>query len=327
MAFKLRKKYRVGKCHTLPKRVFYLLNFLLFNLCTAAQIPTLNSALDKYKILIGEPITLRVEASYPSTLYNIQWFSIQDSAAHFEVVERKKADTIESGGQIKVSQSIIITSFDSGLKTLPALQVNFNPVNNSPPVSILTDSFKVQVTYSPADSVLPFHDIKTIISVKDEWPLWMKIAAVLTAILIIYLIYILLKKRKTKQPDKPVISKLSPVEEAMQSLDKLEKSELLTSGRTKEFHTSLTEIFKRYISRKLEEPVDHLTSDELLLLLKGKQISRDALTSIANTLKMADAVKFARFQPEEADSNGSLLNIRQVITDFDSQQFKTKGDN
>lgn len=309
-------------------RSLIVIFLIVFCLAATAQTPSLKSSLDKYKILIGEPITLNVEATYSPELYNIQWFAIADSADHFEVIERKKKDSVQNNGQLKVSQSIIITSFDSGLRTLPSLQINLKVIADNSAITLLTDSFKVQVVYSPADSVLPFHDIKPIITVKDEWPLWMKIAAILTAILVIYLIYILLKSRKKKLPVKKIaMPKLSAIDEAMQALDHLEKSDVLPSGKVKEFHTTLTGIFKRYTSRKLNEPVDNLTSDELLLILNNKQTSRDAIALTANSFRMADAVKFAKFQPSPEESKDSLVTIRKVISDIEHQQLKLKSDN
>lgn len=300
---------------------------IFFSLVSAAQTPTIQSSLDKYKILIGEPITLHVEATYSPGTYNVQWFTIADSVDHFEVIERKKPDSIQNNGLLKVSQSILITSFDSGLRSLPPFQVSFRSKADHATVNLLTDSFKVQVTYSPADSVLPFHDIKPIITVKDEWPLWMKIAAILSLLLVIYLIYYLIRNRKKKQPQKKVaVPKLSAIDEAMQALTQLEKSALLSSGKTKEFHTTLTEILKKYLSRNFGEPIDNLTSDELLLMLSGKQISRDMIAVTANSFRMADAVKFAKFQPTIDDSTGSLINVRKVISDIEHQTLKVKSD-
>lgn len=328
MASTQKMKNLLSSCLLKKHLLFAFVLATFFSLATTAQAPLIKASLDRYKILIGEPITLNVETTYSPELYNVQWFALADSVDHFEVIERKKKDTVQSSGQLKVSQSIIITSFDSGLRTLPALQVNFKSVADNSAIALLTDSFKVQVTYSPADSVLPFHDIKNIIAIKDEWPLWMKIAAVLTALLIIYLIYYLLKNRKKKQPPKKIItSKLSAIDEAMQALTTLEKSGVLSSGKVKEFHTTLTEIFKRYTSRKLNEPIDNLTSDELLLMLNTKQTSRDAIAITANSFRMADAVKFARFQPTAEESKDSLVNIRKVISDIEHQPLKIKSDN
>ncbi|MEO7800462.1 MAG: hypothetical protein ABIR81_00600 [Ginsengibacter sp.] len=310
-------------------RYTFAFGFILFFSSTSfAQRPTIQSSLDKYKILIGEPITLHVETTYSPDVYNLQWFVLPDSVDHFEVIERKKPDSVESNGQLKVSQSIVITSFDSGLRSLPPLQVSFRSKADNAALDLLTESFKVQVAYSPADSVLPFHDIKTIIAVKDEWPLWMKIAAILSALLVIFLIYYLIKNRKKKQPAKKVaLPKPSAIDEAIQALNTLEKSALLSSGQTKQFHTTLTKIFKTYSSRKFDESIDKLTTDELLLRLNNKQISRDMIAITANSFKMADAVKFAKFQPTVEESAGSLINVRKVISDIEHKTLNVKSDN
>jgi uncharacterized BrkB/YihY/UPF0761 family membrane protein len=91
--------------------------------------------------------------------------------------------------------------------------VIFKPANQNSAIRLLTDSFLINVSYSPLDSVKTFHDIKSIIEVKDEWPLWMWIALGLSIILLIILLYSLYKNRKRKKPAVVFASKLSPVEE------------------------------------------------------------------------------------------------------------------
>lgn len=52
------------------------------------------ASVDKNKILIGEPITLTVEAYIPLGL-QITWFPL-DTIPHFEFIKKSPKDTIES---------------------------------------------------------------------------------------------------------------------------------------------------------------------------------------------------------------------------------------
>ena len=77
--------------------------------------------------------------------------------------------------------------------------------------------------------------------------------------------------KKKKEPE-IFKSRLSPYDEAMQSLNNLEKEQLLQNNEVKEYHSRLTEIFKRYISRKAKAYKMHLTSDEILMDLNEYEL-------------------------------------------------------
>lgn len=287
------------------------------------QQPSLKTLVNKQEIVIGELLQYKVEATFPLNTYTLKWFTIPDSIAHFEVVERSKIDSIQANNIITLSQIISLTSFDSGLQTIPAFEINFYPIRNDPTVNLLTDSVRIMVSFSQLDSIKPFHDIKTIIEVKDEWPLWVWIAAALSLLLLIFLIYYFIKNIRKKKPKKLFVSKLSPLDEAIQSLDELQGQQLLIKGEIKQFHTQLGEIFKRYISRKTNTNLLTLTSDEVLIKLEELNIKKQEIGLMANNLKMGDAVKFAKYIPANSDSETALENTKKVIQQID--QFIKSG--
>src|SRR5687768_3104479 len=166
-----------------------LLIFLLLSFISNAQTPSLNTSIDKNEILIGEHLHYKVETSFPANAYKLNWLSIPDSIDHFEMVERPKVDSSENGGILNVKRIIILTSFDSGVWTIPSFVVNFEPFTSDTAFKLFTDSIKINVLYSPMDSTKTFHDIKTIMEVKDEWPFWMWLAAALSALLLVGLVY------------------------------------------------------------------------------------------------------------------------------------------
>src|SRR5258706_1284432 len=281
------------------------------------QQPSLKTLVNKQEIVIGEPLQYKVEATFPPNTYTLKWLAIPDSIAHFEVVQRSKIDSIQANNILTLTQVISLTSFDSGLQTIPAFNVNFYPIMNDPTVNLLTDSVRIMVSFSPLDSIKPFHDIKTIIEVKDEWPLWMWIAAALSLLLLIFLIYYLIKNRRKKKPKKLFVSKISPLDEAIQSLDELQRQQLLINGDIKQFHTRIGDIFKRYISRKTNTNLLTLTSDEVLIKLEDLNVKKQEIGLMANNLKMGDAVKFAKYIPANSDSETALENTKKVIQQID----------
>ncbi|MDE3213208.1 MAG: hypothetical protein KGM98_08240, partial [Bacteroidota bacterium] len=121
-------------------------------------------------------------------------------------------------------------------------------------------------------------------------------------------------------------SRLSPYEEAMQLLTKLQEEHLSENHQEKEFHFRLGEIFKRYWSRKTGAYKMHLTSEELLLDLKEYDLDQVILQHYAGSLTMSNAVKFAKFLPPKEDNDSCLQAARDLINDIHQKLSKKPGD-
>ena len=306
------------------KRILFFIGFVfvLSVQFTSAQSPSLKTAVDKRQILIGEQLQYSVEASFPANAYNIGWFNVPDSVSHFEVVNRGKIDSIESNGILTCRQTLTLTSFDSGINTIPALAINFDPLADDSTIHLFTDSIPINVSFSPLDSTQTFHDIKSIIEVKDEvpWLIWAG-AAALIILLVVLVVYLVKYFKRRKKPASVFNSKLSPFDEAMQSLDALQKEQLLYKGDVKQFHTRLIDIFKRYLSRKMQKNILNLTSSEVLLSLNDTLLSKADTFLIAGSLRMTDAVKFAKYFPPTSESESALINTKKVIEQIDNLIF------
>src|SRR4030095_11059230 len=220
-----------------PHKVFFFFSFFLQALVSNAQNKiTIKSSIDKNKIVIGEQIHLTLEADFPLQV-PMSFFTI-DSIPHFEILERKKVDTVDDRQGIKLSQSLTLTSFDSGHWVIPSFEL---PADKP----MYTDSLAVDVSFSPFDPNQDYHDIKDVIDVqvkekKEETWYWYAAAS---AVLVAAIIYLLVRKKKKPLAKIPFVD---PYKEAKQELEKLGK-ENLTS---KMFYTRLVDIFRVYISRR-----------------------------------------------------------------------------
>jgi hypothetical protein len=296
--------------------------------CVIAQLPSVKVLVDKDNILIGQQIHYRVESSMADNTFRLNWFSIPDSFGTFVIVSKDKIDTSISNGNITFSQQLILTNFDSGRQVIPALGIIASDLNSDSSFTIFTDTIPINVSYSPLDSIEPFHDIKPIIEVKNSWP-WWAWALIGLGVILLAAIIILITKRLRKKKDTYSIfeSKLSPYDEAMKSLTDLEKEDLVNKFKIKEFHTALTDIFKRYLSRVTDSYKLHLTVDEILMELKEYNLLQEEISHFANCLRMGNAVKFAQYVPPAYENSNCFSEVKNVITLINNQvNKKTESD-
>lgn len=288
-----------------------------FACCTSntfAQLPDVKTSVDKNNILIGQQINLRIETTMPDNTYRLNWFTMPDSIGNFVAITKNKIDSTFSNGNLNFSQDIILTSFDSGRQVIPPLTLTASTLEGDSTFNIYTDSIPVNVSYSPTDSIVPFHDIKNIIEVKKDFPWWAWVLVGIAVVLLILWILFLLKFFKKKKDTTIFESKLSPYDEAMQLLSDLEKENLIQSNEVKEYHSRLTDIFKRYLSRKTNTYQLHLTTDELIIELSGFDLKKEQVADFANCLRMGNAVKFAQFVPPAYENEKCFSQTKEMIT-------------
>ena len=301
-----------------------LFAFLISIQVGVAQMPTFKTSIDRSSIVIGQQFHIKLEVNIPHNSFTLQSLSIPDTIPHFEVIGKGKSDSVPGDASTYFSQILNITSFDSGTFILPSFKLNFISVDKGRAFSGYTDTFRINVNYTPLDSIKPFHDIHTVIDVKDEWALWMWLALLDAILLLLAIILFILKKLKKQKKVEVFASKLTPYDEAIKGIEDLKSKRLLEQGNVKQFHTALVSIFKRFISRRFVKDIMNLTSNETLLMLDSSGISKENTSAIANTLRMADAVKFAKFNPSISESDSSLFHTKTVIDSINNSNIQTE---
>jgi hypothetical protein len=266
---------------------------------------------DKQRILIGEPVHLMLEA----TVYGgntLAWPPL-DSLAHFEFVEKHPADSTVSTDQRYYRQYLTVTSFDSGTWAIPRLPFT---VGNK---TFYTDSIPVQVNYTRIDPTKDFHDIKDIIEVPNPFARWFGWIVAGVALASVALVVLLVRKKKLLQL---LISKvvpaprLAPFEEAIKHLDELEREHLPEHGGVKVYYSRLGDILRRYLYRRLDISSLAETSEELIVKMRREPLPAQQLAELAETLRMGDFVKFAKYQPGLADCEMHYRVIRSAIEEL-----------
>ncbi|MBX3254245.1 MAG: BatD family protein [Chitinophagaceae bacterium] len=273
---------------------------------------SVNAAVDRSQVLLGEQFKLRLEINAPSSQPVTQWFNVPDTFNHLEVIERTPVDSFAEGDVKKYMQQFTITGFDSGAWNIPALPaVVGNKTYSTQPVTIAIVPVPLQ------DST--YHDIHEIINVPGEkTPWWYWVAGILSLLLIGVLIWLWLKTR-SKQPVRPAANsteKLSALQEALEQLRQLQQENLPAKGEWKQYYSTLSGIVKAYSRKRFSLPALQYTTDELLVQLNNGA-SMDTLSKLAESLRMGDAVKFAKYQPGTEQAFKDITNIETALRELD----------
>jgi hypothetical protein len=303
----MKKKERKYKKWVLVFFIFYTGNLF-------SQTPSVNIVADKTDILIGEQLSLKITANFPAGIKNIYWFTIPDSILHFEMVESGKIDSvINKDNSRQFQQTLLLTSFDSGRWAIPSFLIKSKGGDREAVYNLKTDSYFVNVSYAPADSTNQLRDIKPIIEVSvKNYLLYYIAAGVLLLLIAAFLIWRYTKKRKP-MPELQFTGKLSPYEEAMQELDKLNKLNLQQGEEIKQFHAKAAAIFKWYISRKQRFSIMNKTTGDVLIHLTENKLPKQIITDVADALRCGDAVKFAKYLPPVTQSSQCFNKIKETI--------------
>jgi hypothetical protein len=262
---------------------------------------TVRASIDRSQILIGEPIQLRIEADIPES-QPISFFPV-DSIPHFEFLSVEKIDTVNTSNGTVLSQLLRITSFDSGHWVIPSF-VLYGKIG--------TDSLPVDVGYTPFDTAQPYHDIKDIIEVnpaeeKKKPNQWMYPAAAALLLLIIILVLVLRKKKK------PAIKLAEPPPDPYKVATEALRQLLVKKSEAKQYYSGLVDIFRQYVLDRKGIHSLQQTTDDLVTQLRELNIPKDLFERLAQSLRISDFVKFAKYVPSADDDKISFATIKESI--------------
>lgn len=281
------------------RQFFLVTGFLIAAATTLAQKGRAYAGADKKSILIGEQFHLKLDLEVPKG--QAAGFFTLDTIPHFEILNRSKMDTFpsETGGLI-LSQTLLLTSWDSGRWQIPAFTAGKSR----------TTPLTIDVGYTPLAPNQAYHDIKDIVTVKaPEETNWYWYLAGLALLLILYLLFFPRGKPKEKTEEKVVEDK-DAYGRALRKLEKLKHDKQLPS---KEYYTALIYIFREYLEQRKHIHSFSQTTEDLARQIRELPITREQFRQLVETLSLSDMVKFARYEPSANEYQTSTEIIKQSI--------------
>ena len=150
------------------------------------------------------------------------------------------------------------------------------------------------------------HDIKPPVEIPSGWAwLWWTLGALALAV-VAYLAWKYWRKRKSEIPPVPVI----PAH--IRAKQKLQEALALIS-QPREFCILVSDTIRMYLEERFDFHAPERTTEEFLHELQGTDLlTRDQKESLGEFLQRCDLVKFARYEPREAelrDLHASALRL------------------
>ncbi len=299
-----------------------------------AQVTPIKASVDSTELLIGNQTVLTFTwEQRPSQKVKIPIFS--DTIVNFlEIVEKPIMDTTFINNKVsRIDLKYRITSFEDTLiyvRPMPFLIGKDTLWSNSLSLKIIQ----------------PFHidlkknqliDIKPIYNPPFGWKSFIKITLLVILlvalfVLLFFLVRKYLKNRTVVKEEKKVevIVKptLSPYDEAVQKMKKLDEKKLWQNQHTKEYYTELTNILRVYIQQVFNVHCMEMTSDEILASLSSlRREKKDTFSILKEILILADLVKFAKWTPQIGENERSIDMAYRFLEETHSEENKNNNDN
>ena len=297
--------------------LFALLGYILSPLSLLAQQPSVRviASTDTNSIRIGEQVKLRLSATVEQPAgITVVFPQLPDSLEHWEVVSRSKPDIAGDNNKKIFSQTIILTSFDSGHWEIPGFR--FDIVQNAAGTtdSAFTSPLGIDVGTVEVDTTKAFKPIKSVRGVGwNFWDYWLYFAIGISVVIIGIGLFVYFRSKPKKVIVKPAAPKISPYEAALQNLQQLRGEKVWQQGDVKQYYTRLTDILRVYFEQQFNIPALEQTSEELLQHIKPVTILNQQRDKLRSLLTLADLAKFAKLHPSPDEHEAAIQQAFEIV--------------
>jgi hypothetical protein len=295
---------------------------LLLSPTANAQDVKVAAILDTANILIGQQAHLELSVTYHVDRHapkHITWPTVKDTlTAKVAVLHDTHVDTILPDKKndpylFKQTRTLTITAWDSGYWAIPP----FTFVVDSDSVS--TNALLFTVNTVEVDTTKGIRDIKEIYTVpfsfidwlQDHWQ-WIAGGVVALAVLAMLIIFLVRRSRRPERPA-PVVPQQPLHVRTLLALEALQQKKLWEGGRTKDYYSELTDILRGYVEERFRVPAMEQTTDELVAALRLSSMATAPRERLANLLRLADMVKFAKWHPLPSENEQMMAGAVALV--------------
>lgn len=280
-----------------------------------AQPTTVSATMDSTILLVGEQTRLTFTVAQMRDRQVCAPVFSDTIVSGLEIVERLPLDTqLADDGLLLVSQSYVLTSFDSALYFIEA-----QPFVDGAD-TLYSNPLSLKVVSIPVDTAQhAIADIKPVYAPPFDWPLFWLIVLITLGVVALavigFFVYRYVKRHAAPSAEVAEPQDLRPAHEiALERLDVIKAEKLWQQNRDKEYHTQLTDVVRDYIARRFGICAVEQTSAEILAGIQPELSGQKTVYADLKTLlTTSDLVKFAKYKPLVSEDEKSLALAYQFV--------------
>lgn len=283
-----------------------------------SNAPRISGRFEPDSIGIGDRFTYSIEVEKDLVQTVIFPNFAASAGEQFELIEDVPVDTLERDGRrLKLRKSFRLAAFQEGVqRILP--QVMYADKNiidtlyGEDTLSLLVTTFEIDSTSHSIFDIKPQKTLPFRFGEISGYLMWSLVALVVLAIGLYVAYRIMRHYGKSLSDIFHPAPPMPPHEEAFRALERLYVLRLCQHDKHKLYYSTLTDILRRYIAARFEVGAMEMTSDEIIAAMRDVELPKKAAMDMADVLRTADLVKFAKAIPESEENEASY----QAVWDF-----------
>ena len=296
------------------KFLIIALFFLFFSSPAQGQGQEISAevSLDRSTITVGDPVLFRMIVRYNPSL-KIVPSRLGQNLGQFVIRDYQTLPLREEEGMMVEETRYLLTLFEVGSFEIPFLQIRYTDPDGKSH-SISTSALKLEVKAVNTENIQDIRDIKDPLEITWNWRPLVRGILLLTVLLVagwgMYLLIRRWRQKRRSQVSELAKPLLSPEEEALAAMRKLRETGW---ENAKQFYSRISEILRCYVGRRYQFMAMELTSEELEVQLKYKDIGEKPFEMVSDILIESDLVKFAKYSPTPHVMENIFPQMEKII--------------
>ncbi len=277
-------------------------------LALPANAPVVSGSIEPDSVGIGDRFlySIEVEKDLVQSVFFPSFGG--DGSDSYELIEDLPIDTLSrEGRKLKLRKSYRLAAFDEGIhRVVPQVMYAdkniVDTIGGADTLELLVTTIEIDSTSHAIFDIKPQKTLPFRLGEITGYMKWMLVALLALAALAYAAKRILERYGKRFSDMFRPAPPLPPHEAALAALEKLRAQRLWQEGKHKLYYSALTDILRTYIAGRYGVSAMEMTSDEIVEAMRGVDLPRKSAMDLAQILREADLVKFAKAAPE-ADEN------------------------
>jgi hypothetical protein len=262
----------------------------------------ISSQVDHSEITIGDRVHYEIKVTYPKD-GRLELPSVLGNLGSFEVKDYQASEPKDAGDLKVQTWRFDLSTFTVGKYTIPPQIIEYREGKDTAAAIYYTQPIEINVKRTSPETVKDIADIAPLAPVEAPTPWLLYGLGGLLALALAFVLWRVLRKRAPAPAAKP---QLPPFEEALAGLAGLKDLSFIRQNRAREFCFALSELLRRYVSRRFGVDALESTTSEFLEKTRNLPVTSAQRQWLAAFCDRTDLVKFANAALLESEA-GALL--------------------